>query len=401
MNLVKLLTASYLLLTFLNVYPQHSTTIPLKLQTAVEIALKNNPQIKNAELQVKKSELSRIAAWEIQPTEFTYTYGQINSPLNDRYLDVHQHFGSLLTPIQKSIMAKKQVSLNLADMEIQKRSLTAQVKSAYYFWWFQNEKLNLAKEEAGYLSDIQRIAELRYSLGETGELEKLNATAKAAEILNQINIFSDELLIAENKLKLLMVSDINFIPPPEPLSMYKIDKQSDTSFYSPSIITDYYKKYHEVCKAAIKTERSQLFPGFFIGYFYQDIYPEKGLSGWQAGISIPLLAFDQSAKIRQAKLDAEMALNQLEYMEFSTNKTIENLIIELTKYFRQIEYYNQFGLQQADEILRNAELHFKKENIEYFEYIQHIASAFEIKQKYLETINNYNQTAIQLELYAY
>lgn len=399
MNPVKLLFISCLLIKFADLLPQ-SAISELKPETAVEIAIKNNPQIKNAELLIKKSELSRITAWEFQPADFAYSYGQLYSPVNDRYMHLHQHFGSLLTHIQQSKMAKKQVSLNLCDMEIQKRSLTAQVKSAFYFWWFTYEKLKLVKEEASHLYDIQRIAELRYSYGETGELEKVNAIAKSAEIVNLINIYSDELLIAENKLKQLMAVEIEIMPPSEEFSLYKIEKQYDTSYYRTALITNYYKKSYEVSKAAINTERAHFFPEFFAGYFYQDIYPEKGLSGWQAGISIPLLPFGQSAKIRQAKIDAEMALNQLEYTEFSTAKTIENLIVELNKYFRQIDYYNQIALQQAEEILRNAELHFKKENIEYFEYIRHISSAYEIKLKYLETINNYNQTAIQLEFYA-
>ncbi len=400
MNPVKLFFSISLLLIFADLISQSGVSVPLKPETAVEIAIKNNPQIKHAELLIKKSELSRTAAWEFQPAEFSYSYGQLYSPVNDRYMHIHQHFGSLLTHIQQGKMAKKQVSLNLCDLEIQKRSLTAQVKSAFYFWWFAYEKLNLVKEEASYLNDIQRIAELRYSLGETGEIEKLNAIAKSAEIFNLINIYSDELLIAENKLKQIMATDLDITPPAEELSLYKIEKQYDTSYYSTALITNYYKKSYEVSKAAINAERAHFFPEFFAGYFYQDIYPEKGFYGWQAGISIPLLPFGQSAKIRQAKINAEIALNQLEYVEFSTTKTIENLIVELNKYFRQIDYYNRIALQQADEILRNAELHFKKENIEYFEYIKHISSAYEIKLKYLETINNYNQTAIQLEFYA-
>ncbi len=401
MNPVKLFFTACFLILLIDAFAQTFTEVPLSHEKAVEIAIKNNPLIKNAELQVKKSELSVITAWEIQPFEFSYTYGQINSPLNDRYFDVHQHFGSLLANIQKSKMAKKQMSLNLCELEIQKRTLTAQVKSAYYFWRFMYEKLNLIKEEASHLYDIQRIAELKYSLGETGELEKVNAIAKYAEILSLININNDELQIAENKLKQLMATDIDIIPPAEEYSLYKIDKQYDTSFYRTAIITDYYKNYHKVMQAAVKTESAQFFPEFFAGYFYQDIYPVKGLSGWQVGISVPLLAFSQSAKIRQAKIDAEIALNQLEYIEYSTNKTIENLIIELNKYFRQTEYFNQIALPQSDEIVRNAVLQFKKENIDYSEYLQLILSAYEIRLQYLETINNYNQTAIQLEFYAY
>jgi cobalt-zinc-cadmium resistance protein CzcA len=113
------------------------------------------------------------------------------------------------------------------------------------------------------------------------------------------------------------------------------------------------------------------------------------------------LAFGQASRIRQAEIDKEIVSNQLENMTFSVDKDIENLIAELTKYFRQLQYYNEYGLKQADEIIRNARIQFEKENIEYNEYVQNLSLALSIKKEYLETLNNYNQTAIQLEFYAY
>ena len=93
-------------------------------------------------------------------------------------------------------------------------------------------------------------------------------------------------------------------------------------------------------------------------------------------------------------------MNQLTYEAFLTDMTIENLVAELTMHFRQLQYYNEYGLNQADEIIRNARLRFEKENMDYMEYVQSLSMALSIKTQYLETLNNYDQTAIQLEFYA-
>jgi cobalt-zinc-cadmium resistance protein CzcA len=373
----------------------------LSPEEAVTIALNNNPDIKNAVLQVRKSETLKTGAWEFEPMEFTYQYGQINAPVNDRYIDINQNFGSLLTRIQQYNLAKKQVEVSLSELEIKKRSLVSQVKSAYYFWWFLHEKIALGKEESLLYTDMQRIVNLRYQLGEIGELERTVASARAAEVHNKLEMLSDELMIAANKLKELMVTEDIFDPPDEAISMYRIDKPSDTSSYSNTIITEYYRKTYKVSDATVKTNRSRFFPELFAGYFYQDMNLLKGLQGWQVGFSFPLLAFGHTSAIKQAKIDKEIALNQLEFMAFSADKNIENLIAELTKYFRQLQYYNEYGLKQAGEIIRNARLQFEKENIEYVEFTQSLSLALTIKTGYLETLNNYNQTAIQLEFYAY
>jgi cobalt-zinc-cadmium resistance protein CzcA len=377
---------------------QETTGNPLNLDEAVTNALNNNPEIRIAGLQVAKS---KIQALEFKPMEFTYQYGQMYSHENARYFEINQNFGSLLTHIQRHSMKKRQAEAILSELEIHKRSLIVQVKSAYYFWWFIHEKQLLGKEETDFFADVQRIAELRYQLGEYSELEKTMASARAAEVENSLDVLSDEVMIAENKLKQLMMTEDDLNPPVEPLPMYSIDKSSDSAVVSNAIITAFYKKDIEVRSAALKTERSKFFPEISAGFFYQDIYPVKGLTGWQVGFSFPLLAFSQTSKIKAAKIDEDIALNQLEYMAFSTDKTIENLVAELTKYFRQIQYYDEYALKQADEIMRNARLQFEKENIEYLMYTQSISMALSIKKRYLETLNDYNQTAIQLEFYAY
>jgi cobalt-zinc-cadmium resistance protein CzcA len=393
----------FLLFASLNgpVQSQESSGLPLSLDEAVAIALNNNPGIRNAGLMVTKSETLKTGAWDFSPLRFTWQYGQMYSTENDRYLAINQNFGSLLTRIRQYGMAKKQAEASLSELEISKKSLVAQVKSAYFFWWYMHEKQSVGKEETSLFDDVQRIAGLRYQLGEFSELERTMASSKAAAIRNNLDRLGDEILIAENKLKQLMMTEEDLIPPEESFPMYRIDKPSDTAGFSNSLITAFYEKSAEVRSAALKTERAKFFPELFAGYFYQDINPYKGLTGWQVGFSFPLLAFGQASKIKEAKIDEEIAMNRLAYEAFLTDKTIENLVAELTMYFRQIQYYNEYGLNQADEIIRSARIQFEKENMDYMEYVQSLSMALSIKTQYLETLNNYNQTAIQLEFYAY
>jgi cobalt-zinc-cadmium resistance protein CzcA len=90
----------------------------------------------------------------------------------------------------------------------------------------------------------------------------------------------------------------------------------------------------------------------------------------------------------------------LEQQKFIIDKEIENLLFDLNKYFKQIEYFKKHALVQAYELIKTAGTQFEKEEIDYFEYIQGISTGLNLKKDYLETINQYNQTAIQLEIYA-
>jgi outer membrane protein TolC len=88
-------------------------------------------------------------------------------------------------------------------------------------------------------------------------------------------------------------------------------------------------------------------------------------------------------------------------VQFIHERKQENLEFEMNNYFKKLQYFNQVGLGQADQLLEINRAKFENEDIDYTEYTQKADEAFQIRLDYLETLNNYNQTAIQLEFYAY
>jgi len=87
--------------------------------------------------------------------------------------------------------------------------------------------------------------------------------------------------------------------------------------------------------------------------------------------------------------------------QFIHERKRENIEYELNNYFKKLQYYNQVGLGQANQLLEINRVKFENEDIDYTEYIQKADEAFQIQLDFLETLNKYNQTAIQLEFYAY
>jgi outer membrane protein TolC len=87
--------------------------------------------------------------------------------------------------------------------------------------------------------------------------------------------------------------------------------------------------------------------------------------------------------------------------QFIHERKRENLEYELNNYFKKLQYFNQVGLEQADQLLEINRVKFENEDIDYTEYTQKADEAFQIRLDYLEMLNKYNQTAIQLEFYAY
>ena len=92
---------------------------------------------------------------------------------------------------------------------------------------------------------------------------------------------------------------------------------------------------------------------------------------------------------------------QFRYQLFIYSTTIENKELELDNLFIKLQYYNTYGLTRANHAIHFAKARFESEEIDYPVYIDQLTDAYRLKLEYLELLNNYNQSAIQLEYYAY
>ena len=82
---------------------------------------------------------------------------------------------------------------------------------------------------------------------------------------------------------------------------------------------------------------------------------------------------------------------------YSLSGNYQTLIDEYNKYLGSVEYYEQQAIHEADIIVEQSTLSYKAGAMDYLEYILNLNRALEIKQNYLETLNNYNQTIINIE----
>ncbi|MOA50663.1 hypothetical protein D3C78_1737100 [compost metagenome] len=67
------------------------------------------------------------------------------------------------------------------------------------------------------------------------------------------------------------------------------------------------------------------------------------------------------------------------------------------KYKSLTDYFTAEGIKQADEQLRIAQVSYDLGEIGYIEFIQNMALAVQSKLNYLQTVNQLNQSVIQLQ----
>jgi cobalt-zinc-cadmium resistance protein CzcA len=395
----KLVVVFWFLTLPVSLHSQDTLPVPLTLQNAVDSALINNLKIENAKLEIDKSRAQKTGSWDITPTEFYYQRGQINSSGIDKYLELNQNFGSILTHIHTFKKAKINEEYQQAAYDLAVKQLSAEVKSAYLFWQYISAISILLAEKKELYQNLADISILRYNSGDIDLLKTTMAKSEVAEVTGNYLNSLDNRVIAENKLKQLMMISGHFVPQPAEPSLIIVTKKTDTSNYSANLHLKYLTKKYDMIKADEAITKSKYFPEVKAGIFTQDISNTIDLFGWQIEIAFPLWIPKQQADIRQSKIESEIAFNNLEYERIQLQSEIENLLFQLNKNFRQIRYYQENALPQAEILIHAATAQLKTEEIDYTEYLQSISVAIKIKQDYYFAIHDYNQTAIQLEIY--
>lgn len=218
-----------------------------------------------------------------------------------------------------------------------RKKLSNDIKSAWYLWLFRIHKWRTLQDYEYLLGDLDRIAAARFQAGDVDLLEKSTFITRLAEVKTESAVLSSEIEISANLLKSLLFVDDEIAPADSVLSIYEVDK----------------------------------------------------------GLSEKLLPYDNlNVSVLQDSLTEE-------YHRFTVANSIENLRLGLDGLFIRLSYYHSFGLPHAETILKTSQAKFNAEEIDYLEFTENIAEAFRIRLGYLETLNNYNQSAIHLEYYAY
>ena len=93
----------------------------------------------------------------------------------------------------------------------------------------------------------------------------------------------------------------------------------------------------------------------------------------------------------QLKKSNDIALMNLQQTKIEINSAMQNNISALEKYKASLVYYESKGLELADKLLSSTTKAYKEGEIDYIEYISTLEQSLTIKQKYLETLNLYNQ----------
>lgn len=373
-----------------------SAQAKISLEKAIELAKSNNIDLKIADKEIEKQTVLKKTAFQADPLQVQYQGGQFNSVDFDHNVSIQQYF-----PIGNITKANRQLQEELVKLAEKRKALSSYeiekaVNLAYYQYLYGVSIQQLNSELNEIYTKFLKNAELRFQTGESGNIEVISAKAKVKEIETQKAQLEYDLAIYQKQLQFFVQTDENIIPDEKTVLKYATIKEEGNS-KAEGLLTDYYQQQISVYQKETNTYKAMRTPKLGLGYFAQSINTDWLFQGFTAGLQIPLFGGVNSAKAKASEISISQSQLALDKSKLTLNLQQQELQNNFAKQQKALDYYQNEGLQYADQIISTAQKSYANGDMSYWSYISFLNQAIDIKKQYAEATHNYNQSAIELQ----
>ncbi len=399
----------FLLMTYSN--KLMAQTQRVSLDSALQLAYRNNKQLVKVEKEVSYFDEQRKAASEIPKTEFSLTYGQYNSYYKqDNNITINQSLPlAVLLGTKKELVTAQMLAAH-CKQEITKNELTKQIRQVYYqliFW--SNYRLLVVKQDSLF-QQLARTTSMRFKTGDVSLLEKTSADAQAGEWQEKLK--QVDLEVGNLNIQLQFLLGVSY-----PVSIWENNAiirefhlPTDSLAFAQNPQLTYFKQQITIAEKEKQVVAQSALPDITLGYFNQSLYggpldasnmnfatTGNRFQGVQVGLAIPLWFYPQTQAAQAAKTQIEMA-----ELAYSSEQSLQQ------SYYQQawrkyemakshFEYYQKTALPNALLIEQQSKVAYEKGELSFSQHAQNMQQAIHIQEAYWDTWYAYNLTIIELE----
>lgn len=369
---------------------------PVSLDSAIKIALTKNPEMTLAQQKIDQQVSLKPASLSLQHPDLLFE-APTGQELRPGVIQVIDYPGIF---VSQGRAQRSRIDLTKTELDIASNNLAYRIRSSYNQLQYLIIKTRLLQSQDSVFDDIMKVNEIRYRVGQISSLEKLNGESQYKRILFNLKVARAELRNAKYQFNLLLgrPNDTLYVPAD---NLRKSDYQFtvtpvDTMYVINNPLLDYSRHQESLSHHNLKTERRRRIPGAMIGYLNQGSPETSFEPRLRLGLTLPLWQWTYQANINSAKKGVEMARTQKLLTAYQLNTEYAKAQADFVQYKDNLNYFETVGLAEANEILRNSRESFRLGSINYYQFIQNLDLSYTIRQNYLETLKNYNQSIINL-----
>ncbi len=388
-----------------------SNSSVLNLNEAVGIALAKNPAIQSAfhAVSAERAKVPQASALP-DPTFATGWMGNIRpfsvqaaDPSSYRSVSAMQ---MLPFPGKRSLrgqIAGKEADASQWELESARRRVVADVKAAYYEYWYYDKAIRTTQENRDLLTKLSQIAEARYRVGKGMQADVLRSQVEISMLLQKLTTLEQQRATAQARLNTLLARDPDApLPPaadvtgPSPLGysleeLYKLAQENDPEYQR-------MQKMVERNQLATNLAQKDYLPDLSVGYMYEQRPAMPDMHGFTFTVNIPVFyKSKQREEVQQAKeeeLSASSARDNRQnelYFDLKQNYLAAKASESLLKLF------SQGVVPQSSLALESSMSAYQVGNVDFLTLIGNFTTVLNYQKDYYRELANYQTSLARME----
>jgi outer membrane protein TolC len=239
-------------------------------------------------------------------------------------------------------IATKEADAAHWDYEAARRKVTADVKSAYYDYWFYDKAIQTTQQNRELLQKLSQISESRYRVGKGIQQDILRSQVEISLLMQRLTVLEQQRKTSQARLNTLLARDPDAPLPPAanlqqaaltlPLEdLYRLARENDTGLQRE-------KQMVQRSQLAIDLAQKDYYPDLSVGYMYQQRPNMPDMHGLTFTINVPVFY-----KTKQREAVAQATEEQI-VAEHSQRNRQNELNFELKQQY--------LAAKASDELLR-------------------------------------------------
>lgn len=371
---------------------------PLSETQLVEQVLANSPAIRAADLSIRQSGQLLKGIYTI-PNLDVFT----DSPSGEFYtIGVNQSFQLPTVYKRQYNVQKGQVGLAQAEKRITETDIRYRVRLLYLALQYAEAVGRQVGFQDSLYNQLQLIAGRQFAAGQIDYLAKTFAESQAGEVRNQLNqARADEQTITRQLQRLtgradpVLVATLSRTRPGQNAPTVALTASDSTVFgQNPSLA--FLRQTEVVSEGQIGLERARSLPGIMVGYYNQSSRETPTQLRFRFGLTLPVWFGQYRSQLVAAQTGLQLARQRTSAQVQTLSVDLQQAQGDLLKFGQSLDYFETTGLRQSDDLINTARRLFGAGQTDYVSFLRTINDAYAIRQRYLETLRNYNQSLLTI-----
>jgi outer membrane protein TolC len=382
----------------------------LVLNNLVREALQKNPSIQSAlhSLEAQRRRVPQAktmpdptvgVSWMGNSRPFSVQTGDPSSYRGVNAMQMLPYPGKLKL---RGEIASKEADAGSSDLEAVRRRVTADVKTAYFEYWFYDKALQTTLKDKDLLTKLSQIAEARYRVGKGIQQDVLRSQVEISLLLQRLTVLQQQQNTSQARLNTLLARSPEApLPPAEniersPLNysledLYRLARQNDPGLHRE-------EQTIERNQIAVNLAQKDYYPDLSVGFMYQQRPMLPDMYGMTFTINVPVFyKSKQREEVRQATEERLSAESSRDNRQNELNFELKQQYLAAKASDELLRLFSQGVVPQSSLALESSMSAYQVGTVDFLSVLGNFSTVLNYEIDYYRELANYQSALAHIE----